>query len=871
MKNWTSTNPISFLFASSKAAKPVSKTNLHLIFFLLFGMAVLSPQTVTAQCLDLTARSWCSDEVNLIEAGEFQYFIEVSAVSGGSGTYTITWPDGVTTSSFNGSTIYIGPFDFSITGGAVLVVSAEDDNNALCTGETEVYEVVCGVTPNNASTAFCDCSLNDPVGSLPAGTILAQSEPGTFEAGGTSGRIQKYLLVSNDVNIAPIGQILAVNMSGLFPGLENGDYKVYAFNYRAEDAAIIDNYLLPGQFYDVIEDGLNDIGPLADVCYAVCTSVAAEYTVDCEDLDACNAMLMECPLVFDGSQAEFDLTEADDAVACGDATGLTITYHISQMEATMDMNALGSPYTSGTIDLWVRVEDGNGCFKLALLQLVVKESPALVMSGTDEPCLGNGGSATVTVVSGPAPYTYEWSSGEMEGPTATNSHSILFVPAGTYTVSVTDGNGCLATGEYTVNSNLVVDDLSLVATGPQEAVCGDEISVEISVEDFENIGSLQFSVNWDDTQLQLLGNTPLIIDGDMPIVGPFSNEFTYTWADTDFPGYGAGLADGTTILTLNFKVLSNMASGVTVNLTGVPTSIEASNGDFCAVTVTPFNLVDFDVDKITVTCPADRSVCLEDDAFLLDEGEPGDGTFTGDGVSGDDFDPADAGAGVHVITYEGTDDDGCSNTCTFTVTVVDVEMNAIADIGPVCPEGEVGDILLSAQPFNPNIVFSWTGGAPAGLPNGNSTGLNPHIPGFTAGMTEGTWTVTVTATLGLCTDVTTFDITIGDDDGLHWVNCPANIMVGNDVDECGAYVNWTPPTAIDDCVEPNDVIVTQTMGLPLTAGSSSPLRVLLTRLNIQPRTAMAMTLPALSPSRWWIRRTRMRFVRTSAFPSTKTA
>ncbi|MBK6902413.1 MAG: HYR domain-containing protein [Saprospirales bacterium] len=135
----------------------------------------------------------------------------------------------------------------------------------------------------------------------------------------------------------------------------------------------------------------------------------------------------------------------------------------------------------------------------------------------------------------------------------------------------------------------------------------------------------------------------------------------------------------------------------------------------------------------------------------------------------------------------------------------------------------VPTILLSALPNNPAIVYSWTGGAAAGLANGNSTGLNPNIPSFQASANEGTTTVTLTATLGACTDVVMFDIIIDDADGLHWVNCPANIMVGNDVDECGAYVNWTPPTAIDDCVEPNDVIVTQTMGLPLTAGSFFPI------------------------------------------------
>ncbi|MBK6903272.1 MAG: HYR domain-containing protein [Saprospirales bacterium] len=186
--------------------------------------------------------------------------------------------------------------------------------------------------------------------------------------------------------------------------------------------------------------------------------------------------------------------------------------------------------------------------------------------------------------------------------------------------------------------------------------------------------------------------------------------------------------------------------------------------------------------------------------------------------TGEVFDPIEAGEVDPSAAGEYTFWAQCNCPCPSlrtpaTFEVIDVILSPLADIGPVCPDGEVGDILLSAQPFDPNIVYSWTGGALAGLPDGNSTGLNPHIPGFTAGGNEGVWTVTVTATLGACTDVTTFDISIDDVNGLHWVNCPADIIVGNDVDECGAYVNWTPPVGIDDCVLPNDVIVTPTVGL----------------------------------------------------------
>ena len=56
---------------------------------------------------------------------------------------------------------------------------------------------------------------------------------------------------------------------------------------------------------------------------------------------------------------------------------------------------------------------------------------------------GNNGSATATPDGGTSPYAYAWSNNE-------TSASISDLAPGTYTVTVTDDNGCTATGSYTV-------------------------------------------------------------------------------------------------------------------------------------------------------------------------------------------------------------------------------------------------------------------------------------------------------------------------------------------------------------------------------------------------------------------------------------
>jgi hypothetical protein len=73
------------------------------------------------------------------------------------------------------------------------------------------------------------------------------------------------------------------------------------------------------------------------------------------------------------------------------------------------------------------------------------------MSSTNLTCIGgNNGTATATPTSGTPPYTYLWNTG------ATTS-TITNRPAGTYTVTVIDANGCSGTGTVTIGGGIVPD------------------------------------------------------------------------------------------------------------------------------------------------------------------------------------------------------------------------------------------------------------------------------------------------------------------------------------------------------------------------------------------------------------------------------
>ncbi len=81
----------------------------------------------------------------------------------------------------------------------------------------------------------------------------------------------------------------------------------------------------------------------------------------------------------------------------------------------------------------------------ATINVVVNNLPDVTVSKTDALCDGTGnGTVTAIVSGGSGTYTYVWMPGNLSGATLTN------LPVGSYSVTVTDGNGCVATGAHTV-------------------------------------------------------------------------------------------------------------------------------------------------------------------------------------------------------------------------------------------------------------------------------------------------------------------------------------------------------------------------------------------------------------------------------------
>ncbi|MCW5920772.1 MAG: Ig-like domain-containing protein [Saprospiraceae bacterium] len=355
--------------------------------------------------------------------------------------------------------------------------------------------------------------------------------------------------------------------------------------------------------------------------------------------------------------------------------------------------------------------------------------------------------------------SYQWSitagNGTIDGPDDEETVLVDAGAAGTFelTLVITGANGCTSTCTKTVTV-APPPTLTLTVDAPANATCGDIVDITIEVSNnFTNISSLQFSVEWDEAKLMYQSYVAPEIGGTGgdPFVGDLdavtNGELTFTWFDPDPNAEfdGVDLSDGTVILTLTMKVIGSTGS-VAVSVTDNPEPREVVDANFCSNTVTSVD-ASIALSPITVTCPSNTTVCIDEASFGLTGGTPSGGTYTGPGVSANTFDPVAAGPGTHTITYSYTDAMGCSNSCTFEITVNPLPTTFnVTGGGAYCAGGAGVPVGLSGSETGVDYQLQ-IGGVDTGTPvagDGNAISFGNQTA-------AGTYTVVATNTTTLCT------------------------------------------------------------------------------------------------------------------------
>lgn len=355
--------------------------------------------------------------------------------SGGTGAYTYNWlPGGASTQDISGLTI--GSYTVTLT----------DANNCTATTSATVTEPLALGTNATVTNISCNGLSDGSVDLTVTGGITAYTynwTPGGYTVEDPSNlALGTYTVVVTDANSCTITTTIAITQPTVLTSTASGtDISCFQGNdgtgtVSASGGTTAYTYSWSSGGTNANETGL----------------IAGSYTVTVTDANGCtssNTITLTEPLLLTAvitSSADVNCPGGADGSATVQAGFGTPGYTYSWAPSG-GSGATASNLGSGTYT--ATVTDANGCTATSTTTINVP-APIVITPTTTDEINGNDGSASIAVSGGTAPYTYSWSNGG-------NTQNIFALPGGTYTVTVTDANGCTQTATVVVNSQLGIN------------------------------------------------------------------------------------------------------------------------------------------------------------------------------------------------------------------------------------------------------------------------------------------------------------------------------------------------------------------------------------------------------------------------------
>ncbi len=391
------------------------------------------------------------------------------------------------------------------------------------------------------------------------------------------------------------------------------------------------------------------------------------------------------------------------------------TYNWSNGATSQDITGLSANvYT-------VSAHDANSC-TVAPVSGAVVDGASLVLtldSVTNSACAGAiTGGVYVTVSGGSIPYTYNWSNG-------THNQDLTGVGAGTYTISVNDGNGCTATPVSGVVANSALFIATLDSTKNTTCAGANNGGVYITLTG----GSLPFTYNWsngthnqDLTSVGAGSYTVSVNDGNGCTVTPVSG--TVTDGVVNITVTLDSVKDVTCSGLLNGSIgisVSGGAAGYGYLWTGGATTqdVTALAGGNYTVTVNDANNCTTSFGPIGIAEPATIVFTLDSVKNVNCFGNNTGAVFTtGNGGTAPTtliwsnsqtaFDLANLSAGSYSATL--TDANGCSANVTATVTQPTAALSGSATTTDEIQGGTLGSVNLTPAGGTAPYTYNWSNG-----------------------------------------------------------------------------------------------------------------------------------------------------------------
>lgn len=261
---------------------------------------------------------------------------------------------------------------------------------------------------------------------------------------------------------------------------------------NAINANAFENFLNPQTVYARVTDSSTGCFSFSEVTLEVSTTSTNDTRLErCDD---------------DGAEdgfTSFNLSEANPSILAGITNSLDIAYYETYEDALVESNPLGTTFTNiipYSQTIYARAENSNACYGISEIELIVFELPNIETEFDTQYCLNFFPEPLVldAGVTGDLPnnYFYLWSTSETTSSIAVNT-------PGTYSVRVSNTNGCYKDRSITVvPSNIAtIEDIDVV-----DASQNNKISVFVSGEgDYEyaldsSVGPYQDSNTFENVQ-----------------------------------------------------------------------------------------------------------------------------------------------------------------------------------------------------------------------------------------------------------------------------------------------------------------------------------------------------------------------------------
>lgn len=368
----------------------------------------------------------------------------------------------------------------------------------------------------------------------------------------------------------------------------------------------------------------------------ITVSASGTYNVTVTDANGCTGTASINVNTFNTPSVSASATQAGCGVANGSATanpsGGTAPY--TYLWSNGDPNQTANNLPGGIYN--VIVTDANGCTAQTSVTVPSTNAPTVSATSTQAGCSAANGTATANPSGGTPAYTYLWSDGQI-------TQTAVGLAPGTYTVTVTDANGCSAVTTITV-------------TGTAAPTTSTSVVSNVSCNGGNN------------------GSATTTPSGGNPA-------YTYSWLPS---GGNAQTANGLTAGTYTVTVTdANGCSVVDIITVSEPTLLTTTSS------------------QTNILCNGAST----GNATVTPSGGTPNYTYAWSPSGGNAATANNLSAGTYTCTV--TDMNGCITTQTVTITQPTLLAAATSQINILCNGGNNGSATATPSGGTPGYNYSW--------------------------------------------------------------------------------------------------------------------------------------------------------------------